>query len=101
MPSIVFEGNAIGREKRGEAPDGGELIDLCDELLAPVPFSCRSASCGTCQVEILEGSELMEPPNDAERELLELLAGPPQNRLACQARVKQGPGLVRLRPVGT
>ena len=100
VPSIVFEANVIGREKRVEAPEGGELVDMCDEILAPVPFSCRSATCGTCQVEIIEGAELLEPPNDAERELLALLAGPENDRLACQARVRPGAGLVRLKPVG-
>lgn len=100
MPSIVFEGNAIGREKRAEAPDGAQLVDVCDEVLAPIPFSCRSASCGTCQVEILEGAQLLEAPNAAEQELLEILAGPPNVRLACQARVRAAPGLVRLKPVG-
>lgn len=101
MPTIVFEGNAIGREKRAEAPDAGELVDVCDEVLAPIPFSCRSASCGTCQVEILEGAELLEAPSELERELLELLGGPENNRLACQARFRQSAGLIRLKPVGT
>jgi ferredoxin len=100
VPTIVFLENAIGREKRVEAPDGGALLDVCDEILAPVPFSCRSATCGTCQVEIVEGAELLEPPCAAERELLTLLGGPQNDRLACQARVLPGPGLVRLKPVG-
>lgn len=92
--------NVIGAAKVVEAPDGGELVDLCDEVLAPVPFSCRSASCATCQVEIVEGLELLEPPGDEERELLELLQGPPNVRLACQTRVRAGGGCVRLKPVG-
>ena len=46
------------------APEGGRLVDFCDELRAPIPFSCRSASCGTCRMEILEGTELLEPPRD-------------------------------------
>jgi ferredoxin len=100
VPTIVFVASAIGAEKRVEAPEGGDLLDLCDEVLAPVPFSCRSASCGTCQVEIVEGAELLEPPAAAERELLALLDGPANDRLACQARVKKGPGLLRLKPVG-
>ena len=101
MPTVVFEGNALGREKRVEASAGAELVDFCDELLAPIPFSCRSASCGTCQVEVLEGAVLLEAPTELERELLDLLAGPENNRLACQARSRGEPGLIRLRPVGT
>jgi hypothetical protein len=32
---------------------------------------------------------------------LALLQGPPENRLACQARVRGVPGLIRLRPIGS
>jgi ferredoxin len=100
VPTIVFEANAVGREKQGELAGGGELRDLCDEILAPVPFSCRSATCGTCQIQILEGADLLEPPEADEQELLELL-DVPGTRLACQARVAAGEGLIRVRPVGT
>lgn len=99
MPTLEFLANAIGRLKRVEAPKGGELVDICDEYLAPIPFSCRSASCGTCHVEVLEGGELLEPPAAEERELLALLGGHGEHRLACQARVRPGPGVVRLRAV--
>jgi len=99
VPTIVFEANAIGREKRGELADGGDLLDLCDEILAPVPFSCRSATCGTCQIHVLEGADLLEGPEAPEQELLELL-DVPGTRLACQARVRSGGGVIRVRPVG-
>jgi ferredoxin len=102
VPSVVFEGNLIGKEKRVEAEGGAALVDLCDEVLAPIAFSCRSASCGTCQIEVLEGAELLEPPDAEERELLELLAGPEHNRLACQASIRAdaGAGLLRIKPTG-
>jgi len=99
VPTIEFCANAIGRSKRVEAPDGGDLVDVCDHYLAPIPFSCRSASCGTCQVEIVEGAAYFEPPSPEEAELLELLGGEGCHRLACQARLLPGPGLVRLRAV--
>ena len=101
MPTVVFLANVLGREKRVEAPAGGDLVDLCDDVFAPIPFSCRSASCATCQVEVIEGAELLEPPGEQERELLHLLQGPAANRLACQARIRPGDGLIRLRPIGT
>ena len=97
MPTIEFLGNGFGATKVIEAPDGGAIVDLCDEHFAPVPFSCRSASCGTCHVEILEGAELIEAPEEPERELLALLGGKGVSRLACQAVVKPGPGRIRLR----
>jgi ferredoxin len=101
VPTIVFSEGVNGREKTVEVPSGGELLDICDDHLAPVPFSCRSASCATCQIEILQGAELLEPPDAIEQELLEILGGPANNRLACQTRVRAGVGLVRLKPVGT
>ena len=97
MPTIEFVGNAFGATKTIEAPEGGALVDLCDEHFAPIPFSCRSASCGTCHVEVLAGEDCLEKPEFVEEELLGLLGGRGPSRLACQAIVKAGPGLVRLR----
>jgi ferredoxin len=97
MPIIEFNGNVFGKSKTLETDDGGELLDLCDEHFAPIPFSCRSASCGTCHIEVVEGAEHLEPPSAEERDLLQVLRGPESSRLACQARIKAGPGLIRLR----
>ncbi len=101
MPTVEFLDGDSGRRKTIDTATGGDLVDLCDEVLAPVAFSCRSASCGTCQVEVLAGAELLEAASEEEQELLDLLDGPRNNRLACQARVKPGPGLIQLKPIGT
>jgi ferredoxin len=97
VPRIEINGNVHGKCKTLEVDAGGELLDLCDEYFAPIPFSCRSASCGTCHVEVLEGAEHFEPASPEEQDLLGVLRGPATSRLACQARVKAGPGLIRLR----
>jgi ferredoxin len=97
MPTIFFEGNLFGEDCLVEAPEGGRLVDVCDGATAPVPFSCRSATCGTCRVEIVEGADLLDPPEPSEEDLLAILGDPAHFRLACQARVKKGEGLVRLR----
>jgi 2Fe-2S ferredoxin len=97
LPTIEFLGNGFGAKKTIEAPEGGALVDLCDEHFAPVPFSCRSASCGTCHSEVLEGIELFAPAEPLEQDLLDLLGGGPRSRLACQAEVLPGPGLIRLK----
>jgi 2Fe-2S ferredoxin len=98
MATLVFVANRFGAEKRIEVPEGGDIVDIADQYFAPIPFSCRSASCGTCQVEVLEGEELLEPQNDAERDLIPLLGG--KGRLACQARVRANvEGVIRLRSV--
>jgi ferredoxin len=97
VPRIEINGSVIGKSKTLEVDAGGELLELCDEYFAPIPFSCRSASCGTCHIDVVEGSELFEPASPEERDLLGVLRGPPTSRLACQARIKAGPGLIRLR----
>jgi ferredoxin len=99
VPSIEFIANAIGRAKLVDAPEGGDLVDLCDRVFGPVPFSCRSATCGTCHVEVLEGQELLEPPGEKERELLQVLRARPNERLACQARSLPGQGRIRVRAI--
>ncbi len=97
MPRVVFEGQAEPVE--ADASAGDALVDLCDERRAIVAFSCRSASCGTCRIDILEGAGLLEPPLDQELELLEIFGDDPgRRRLACQARLAAGEGRLRVRP---
>ena len=100
MPTLCFDGNLFGEDRRVEVVNGERLVDICDRVLAPVPFSCRSATCGTCRIEVYEGSELLEPREGAEAELLALLGDPPTFRLACQAKVRPVDGLIRLRIAG-
>lgn len=104
MPRLRFEASSLGPASDVEAPEGGRLLDLCDESFAeadaPWSFSCRSARCGVCLVEVLEGEEWLLPPEEAERELLEALgarASLAPRRLACQASLRPAGGLVRLR----
>jgi ferredoxin len=97
MPLIVFE-SSEGITVAADAPEGGRMVDLCDEHHAPVPFSCRSASCGTCRIDVLEGAELLGPPCDDELEVLDLFGDDPARcRLACQACVSAGSGRLRVR----
>ncbi len=98
MPSVVFDGSRSGPLEVA-LPEGGRLLDVCDEEGAPVPFSCRSASCGTCRVDVLEGADLLEPPADEELAILDIFGDDPARcRLACQARLRNGSGRLRLRP---
>lgn len=88
--------SSTGRIVEIDAPDGAALIDLCDANDAPIPFSCRSASCGTCRIHVLEGAEDLLPPAQDELELLDVFnQGPPYVRLTCQAKLR--PGAARLR----
>jgi ferredoxin len=97
VPKIEFLASIAGSAREADAPHGGALLDICDDALAPIPFSCRSASCATCHVEVLAGGELLEPPDEPKQDLLDIVGGPAGSRLACQVIVKPGPGLIRLR----
>jgi ferredoxin len=97
VPKIEFLSSPAGSAKEADVPEGGVLLDICDEALAPIPFSCRSASCATCHIEVLAGGDLLEPPEEAEQDLLDVVGGPEGSRLACQTIVKPGPGLIRIR----
>jgi ferredoxin len=100
MPRVTFESQQTGADVVAvEAPPGARLVDLCDENAAPIPFSCRSASCGTCRIDVLEGADLLEPPRDEELDVLDIFGDDPsRRRLACQARVRAGDGVLRVRP---
>jgi ferredoxin len=93
MPDITFR--RTGRpppESVAARSTGGRLLDVCDEARAPVSFSCRSATCGTCIVRVDQGASCLEPPDREERELLAALGLLKTHRLACRALVRPGSG---------
>lgn len=98
MPHVFFEATDELPAVDTDAPAGTALVDLCDARNAPVPFSCRSASCGTCRIDVLEGGHLLEPPKDEELDILDIFGDDPKKRrLACQARLAAGEGNVRVK----
>jgi len=98
MPTVIFQ-SKDARPLQVEAPDGGALADLCDEYDTPIPFSCRSANCGTCRIVVMEGASLLKDAEDEELDVLDAFAAaPPKQRLACQAKIIAGPGVLRVRP---
>jgi ferredoxin len=97
---VDFESSTARIAATGEADPFDRLIDVCDASRAPVEFSCRSGTCGTCRVEVLEGAALLQPPNDDELETLTAFDAPPSHRLACRSRFGASDGHVRLRWAG-
>lgn len=94
---VITESN-VGRIVEIDAPAGAALIDLCDEHGAPIPFSCRTASCGTCRVHVLEGADQLLPPAEDELDLLDVFNHkPPHIRLTCQAKLAPGAVLVKIK----
>jgi ferredoxin len=98
MATVEFLESPLGPALQTEG--SGRLLDLCDDAGAPVGFSCRSARCCTCRVEVLAGADLLEPPSEEERETLRLRGSLPRHRLACQAVVRPTSGALRVRWVG-
>ncbi|MFP5391872.1 MAG: 2Fe-2S iron-sulfur cluster-binding protein [Gammaproteobacteria bacterium] len=100
MPTVIFVDH-LGQEQTVAGAEGGSLLKLCEKADGPVPFHCRRGNCGTCRVELLEGGEALLPPAVHERRVLEIFGHAPHtHRLACQAQVGAGAGVVRVRPLG-
>lgn len=84
MPSIRFEPGNVTLE----VAVGQRLVDVSDQHPeVEVPYSCRSASCGTCRVRVLVGLEAFAPPEDEELDVLDVFGHGADTRLCCQLRV--------------
>jgi 2Fe-2S ferredoxin len=72
-----------------EAQPGEAIMDITDANPgAEVPYSCRSATCGTCRVEVIAGGQSLCPPDEDELEVLEIFGDTPGRvRLSCQLRI--------------
>lgn len=98
MPTVEFD--APPRPLLSlQVEDEARILDVCDTHATPVPFSCRGASCGTCQVEMLQGADQFLPAEDEELDLLEAIGCDPKVRLACCCKLRPGATLVRMRPL--
>ncbi len=81
-------------------PTNSRLVDITDEHPeAEVPYSCRSASCGTCRVKVEEGMEAFPPADDDEKSVLEIFGDEPKVRLCCQLKLVNDVPKVVLRVV--
>jgi ferredoxin len=76
--------------QKDRSRDWQSLDSRCWE--GPVPIECTSASCGTCWVGVLGGSEKLSPPSPRERKQMKVFGynqpdgENPFIRLACQAK---------------
>jgi ferredoxin len=70
-----------------EAPAGTPLQKIADAAGADITFGCRTGSCGTCRVRVVEGLAHCSEPAPEERDFLKGLDAPPDQRLACQVAV--------------
>ena len=78
MATLTIDGTEF------ELEDGSKIDEICER--EGIPFSCNSGVCGTCQIEVLEGSDNLNELNDEENEL----GMDRNNRLSCQCRINGG-----------
>lgn len=77
---------------------GKTIQDIVEASGSALPFGCRDGECGTCVVMIESGMEFMSPINDKEKTVLKTVAETSAKaRLACQMKVVQPNGLVRIK----
>jgi ferredoxin len=71
-----------------DVPDGSLLVELDGKC--SILFACKSGSCGSCKVKVLEGMENLEPANDVEQAGLATFGTDPSERLPCVCKIKKG-----------
>jgi ferredoxin len=84
MPKV----NILSDDKIIEVEDNYAMIDMCEQHDTSILFGCRDGACGACMIRIIEGEENLSKMQDHERDFLETMAAEPNERLACQCRVK-------------
>ena len=84
MPKVTITTD----DKTIEVDDNYAMIDMCEDHDTSILFGCRDGACGACMIRVLEGAENLSPMQDDERDFLETMAAEPNERLACQCKVK-------------
>lgn len=74
--------------KSVSVPDGS-MLDILDGKTS-ILFACKSGSCGSCKVKVIEGAENLESPNELEEMGLATFGSDPNERLMCQCKIKSG-----------
>ncbi len=94
MAKVRFEPSGF----ETDVAPGTDLVDVTDEFpKADVPYSCRSASCGTCRVEIVKGAEAFGPADDDELEVIDIFGDGDNVRLCCQLKIAKDTDEIVLR----
>jgi ferredoxin len=74
-------------KKSYEMPSGTRIVEYCDKNNTAILFGCRSASCGTCMIQVVDGMNHLSPKGDKEKDLLEMVSAGQHERLACQCSI--------------
>jgi ferredoxin len=97
MATVRFEPSGF---EVSDITPGTRLVDVTDSHPeAEVPYSCRSASCGTCRVKVVEGVAALSEPEDDEIDVLDIFGNEPGVRLCCQIKLAKDTARLVLRVV--
>jgi ferredoxin len=77
---------------------GKTIQDIVEASGSALPFGCRDGECGTCIVYVETGMEYLSDVTDKEKIVMKNVGEPsPKARLACQMKIAEPNGLVRLK----
>jgi ferredoxin len=69
-------------------PGGKDLAEVLTVQNSPILFGCRTGICGTCLSKVTDPSGTLPPPDQDEKDVLEILCpDQPKARLACRIRL--------------
>ncbi len=85
MPLITFRNDGL----TVEAEPGTTLSLVAFRGESDLPFGCRSGTCGTCVLTVVEGAEGLDEPGFVEADTLAVCGETePGRRLGCQIIVR-------------
>ena len=80
-----------------ETPRGASILETAMAHGVPLYHTCGgNASCSTCRVLVLSGTENLSAVEEAESQVLDSFDLLPPHRLGCQALIFQGEAIVEI-----
>lgn len=77
---------------------GKTIQDIVEASGSALPFGCRDGECGTCVVFVESGMEFLSDVTDKEKIVMKNIGeSSPKARLACQMKIAEPNGQVRLK----
>ncbi|MBK24038.1 MAG: hypothetical protein CME70_08565 [Halobacteriovorax sp.] len=75
MPSVSISLNPDKPEEiqELEVELNQTIFDECEQKGIKLPHGCLAGSCGSCRIEVIEGSELLKPPSLIEQNTIDAL----------------------------
>lgn len=95
MPRILFK--LKEKEVTVDVEKGISILDAALRFNVSLYHTCGgNASCSTCRVAVLEGTERLSSIEPAEAQVLDAFDLKPPHRLGCQAQLLGGDVIVRI-----